>query len=300
MTSFSRIKQQIIEAAKDLIEPQNYFKGLGKKGALLDNILILSRSAERTINRGKSKVSELRHKRYVLTINLMTDGIAVVNEKPLTMPENSGFLIYPYQNHHYIVDQTKFNWLVFTFESLEPYVNSLMYRPVTISEDAYELIFKLLKIYLALQKEETDINNELLCKYLECLLLELRKNVVIGSQHTSTKREANRKLQLFEKVNGYILRYLSDIELSVEAIAEKHYVSVSFLHKLFKNMTNRTPGEYIRFLRIDRAKKLLQHSNVTVAEVAERAGFSSPAIFSRCFRREVGMSPQMFMKLTRE
>lgn len=295
MWDASELKNTIVKDAQCLVEPEDYFKGFGRSGCTVDNILLMRRYPGWPISRRKDYAKELCHSRYVLTINLHTDGIACVNEKQLALPEDSAFLIYPYQTHNYIVNQDDFFWLVFTFESLEAYPAGLMYRVVNLSTESYFLISQLLRVYLSLQDNITDIKNELLNKYLEALLLEMRDATRKVNSKTHGARTVNKELQLFEKINGYILRYLDDPQLSVKTLAAKHYVSVSFMHSLFKNMVNQTPGEYIRFVRLDRAKKLLLHGNTTIAEVAERSGFSSPAVFSRCFHRDIGLTPQKFM-----
>jgi AraC-like DNA-binding protein len=300
MLDVNKIKKAIINDSAQLLEPQDYFKGVGKPGSTIDNILLMRRCLGFPINTKKNAIDEFCHRRYVLTINLHTDGIACVNEKPLTLPEDCGFLIYPYQTHHYIVDQDDFFWLVFTFESFEAYPANLMYRIAPLSADSYFLVWKLLKIYLSLQDEKTDINNELLSKYLDCLLIELQSTSKKSTPKLHADRKENQQLQLFEKINGYILRYLNDPELSVQAVADQHYVSVSFLHSLFDSMVKQTPGEYIRFIRLDRAKKLLSHSNITIAEIAEKCGFSSPSVFSRCFHREMQLTPKQYMAMIKQ
>lgn len=300
MLNNDKIKAAIIKDSEQLLEPHDYFKGVGKPGSTVDNILLMRRYPGFLINREKNAVDEFCHRRYVLTINLHTDGIVCANEKPLKLPEDCGFLVYPYQTHHYIVDQADFFWLVFTFETLEAYPAALMYRIANLSADSYFLVWKLLQIYLSLQNEPTDINNELLSKYLECLLLELQSSSRQSKPRIHTERKENQQLQLFEKVNGYILRYLNNPELSVKAVADQHYVSVSFLHSLFDTMVKQSPGEYIRFVRLDRAKKLLSHNNITIAEIAEKCGFSSPSVFSRCFHRETKLTPKQYMTLIKK
>ena len=99
---------------------------------------------------------------------------------------------------------------------------------------------------------------------------------------------------MFEQLNGYIFRHLSDPELSLEELAAKHYISPALLHLIFRQMAGCTPGKYIRDIRIKQAQKLLDQRETQIAEIAERTGFSSPAVFSRCFRREVGLSPSEY------
>ncbi len=51
-------------------------------------------------------------------------------------------------------------------------------------------------------------------------------------------------------------------------------------------------GSYIRNFRLNRAMALLRTSSLSIADVAEEAGFGSPQAFSRIFRRETGQTPR--------
>ena len=65
-------------------------------------------------------------------------------------------------------------------------------------------------------------------------------------------------------------------------------------HIYTQEKSQNTIDKYIRDIRIKQAQKLLDQRETQIAEIAERTGFSSPAVFSRCFRREVGLSPSEY------
>ena len=134
---------------------------------------------------------------------------------------------------------------------------------------------------------------ELLQSLLQTLLFELLYSTDFINAENRPHSDNNR-IHLFEQLNGYIFQHLSDPELSLEELAAKHYISPALLHLIFRQMAGCTPGKYIRDIRIKQAQKLLDQRETQIAEIAERTGFSSPAVFSRCFRREVGLSPSEY------
>ena len=69
-------------------------------------------------------------------------------------------------------------------------------------------------------------------------------------------------------------------------------LSVSRLCHLFKSYTGMGPARYLKLLRLQRAKKLLEASALSVKEIAARLGYGDPSRFGEDFRRTVGFSPQ--------
>ena len=68
----------------------------------------------------------------------------------------------------------------------------------------------------------------------------------------------------------------------------------------FKRATGLPPHQYVILRRVDRAKQLLQAgTNLSLAEVALRAGFSDQSQFSHHFKRLVGATPGQFRMPTR-
>ena len=102
--------------------------------------------------------------------------------------------------------------------------------------------------------------------------------------------------KLLERVMAVINKNISNSDLSVDMIAQEVGISRVHLHRKMKELTNQTPHDFIRNLRLKQAANLLasQHHNVT--EVMYACGFSNSASFSTMFRKFYGMSPRDYMK----
>ena len=84
--------------------------------------------------------------------------------------------------------------------------------------------------------------------------------------------------------------------ISTEDIARVAVVHVGHLHRIFPEETGMRIGEYLTHLRIERAKKLLMHTDIPSASIATRIGISSQQYFCRLFKKETGLSPQEYRK----
>lgn len=69
-------------------------------------------------------------------------------------------------------------------------------------------------------------------------------------------------------------------------------MSVSSFHTHFKNITSHTPLQYIKKIRLSKAKDLLVKNDLKVVDVADRLGYDNPAHFSRDFKNYFGYSPK--------
>lgn len=255
-----------------------------------DGILIQRRCNDVKINPGQERL-RLYHKRFVLTIALQQEGLICVNDLTCPILPNYAFLIYPYQYHHYILDQNDFFWLVVTFELDRMfYPESLYCCSVPVREFPGLLLARMLEVYL-----ERGSSNPLVRRHLNSLLVELDTEpcrITAGNHLPAT----DRKVRLFEEINGYICLHLADPGLSVERIARKHGVSKSYLYTIFTKMLGCQPAEYIRQLRLREACRLLKSGRWMLSEIAVRTGFSSLSVFSRSFRQAMGCTPSEFQR----
>lgn len=80
--------------------------------------------------------------------------------------------------------------------------------------------------------------------------------------------------------------------LSLEDLARAAGVSRQYLLKLHRDQGLPTPMDILWRLRLERAQELLAHTGLTIAEVADRAGFTNPYHFSRKFSAVHGASPR--------
>lgn len=79
---------------------------------------------------------------------------------------------------------------------------------------------------------------------------------------------------------------------SVEQLARAVNMSPSYLTRLFRQQTGRSPGCFVRELRLRRAYELMQTTFLSVKEVMAAVGWNDPSHFSRAFKRQFGVSPK--------
>jgi AraC family transcriptional regulator len=83
-----------------------------------------------------------------------------------------------------------------------------------------------------------------------------------------------------------------NLELSV--LAEVAGVNLYHFARAFKQSTGESPHQYVLRRRIEQAKELLRHPQLTVIEASARTGFVDQSHFSKVFRRIVGIAPSEY------
>ena len=84
---------------------------------------------------------------------------------------------------------------------------------------------------------------------------------------------------------------LSNSELDVTHITKMLYISRTKLYYKIKGLTGETPSNFFRTYKLNRAAELLKSGKYTVAEVADKCGFSTQSHFSVVFKKQFGVTP---------
>jgi two-component system response regulator YesN len=93
-----------------------------------------------------------------------------------------------------------------------------------------------------------------------------------------------------------LVRTRLDSEISEADIAAAVNMSRGHFSKSFKKVTGTSYGEYVRSLKLERAKEMILRTDEPITRVAERCGFSDYRHFSRVFREYAGMLPTEYRK----
>ncbi len=96
---------------------------------------------------------------------------------------------------------------------------------------------------------------------------------------------------LLKRVMATVERNIGDEEFDVDDLAQEACLSRRHLDRKLQALTNLSPAEFIRYIRLQRAHELLDKSAGTIADIAYRVGFSSPSYFSSCFHERFGYPP---------
>ena len=109
-----------------------------------------------------------------------------------------------------------------------------------------------------------------------------------------TVEAVNQEPELILQVRALVEQHLEDGEYGVEQLAQDLCMERTGLYKKLTALTDTTPVAFIRSIRLHRAAALLQEGKLTVNEISERMGFSSPSYFTKCFKKEFGVLPSEY------
>lgn len=95
--------------------------------------------------------------------------------------------------------------------------------------------------------------------------------------------------QIMQYIDANLSRHITNGEIG----AYFNY-NPNYLNRLMLRHTGKTLHQYILQQRIALSLKLIQTTNLAIAEIAMSLGFNSPSHFSYCFKKEIGFSPMQF------
>lgn len=102
--------------------------------------------------------------------------------------------------------------------------------------------------------------------------------------------------QFLNKMNRIIEKNISNMDFSIDTLAEELNVSRSTLFSKIKILADMTPNELIHLIRLKKAAELLLTQTYRVNEICYMVGFNNPSYFSRCFLKQFGILPKDFAK----
>lgn len=103
----------------------------------------------------------------------------------------------------------------------------------------------------------------------------------------------NKQMTKLKTILSYIaMNYCDDI--SLEACADRVGFNATYLSRYFKKYMHTTYQDYVKSLRIDKAKWLLRTEDMTITDISGECGFHDIRTFNKLFKKETGMNPTAF------
>lgn len=102
---------------------------------------------------------------------------------------------------------------------------------------------------------------------------------------------------LVAKMNNYLAHRFNTTATglpSVQEVAEHLELSPRYLTDLLKSLTGQSAQQHIHQRLIEKAKDMLSHTNLTIAEIAYELGFEHPQSFNKLFKQKTDVSPLAF------
>lgn len=103
------------------------------------------------------------------------------------------------------------------------------------------------------------------------------------------------KIRRVERVIQYLTEHYAG-PVTLEKLSRAARISPSYLGSIFREITGKTPMEYLTAIRINKAQELMR-DGYTVTETALQVGFHDVFYFSKCFKKNTGVAPSQFPKL---
>jgi AraC-like DNA-binding protein len=158
-----------------------------------------------------------------------------------------------------------------------------------LAAPAYLALVELLQRYF---DSEDLLYSRAGCKasFLQILFYLTRRfqaSEVLRSEYLRHRHQAERLAQLFEFVRqNYTER------ISIKAATQMVHMSQAQFMKVFKKVSGMTFVAHVTRVRIMKGLQLLRETDLTIAEIAARCGFSDQSYFDRRFRQAFGKSPR--------
>jgi AraC-like DNA-binding protein len=118
---------------------------------------------------------------------------------------------------------------------------------------------------------------------------------VSDSEWASGMAHLNSDKLLIEKAGSIVEQHLNDKNFIVDHLAAKLNISTSSLYRKLKSLTNQSPTEFVRYIRLKKAIKLMTEGNSNVDEIGFAIGFNSHSYFTSSFKKQFGMTPSEYL-----
>lgn len=102
--------------------------------------------------------------------------------------------------------------------------------------------------------------------------------------------------RFLKQVLQVIEKNISNPDFTVEELSKELFMHRAGMYRKLLSLTGLPPLEFIRSIRLKRARQLLEKSQMTISEIAYEVGFNNPKKFSQHFKEEFGTTPTNFIK----
>ena len=218
-----------------------------------------------------------------------------IGNQDIIVTSGNMVLYQPKQEMHYeyfCKDKPEVYWVHFTGSDVRnilkkheiPLDNNVLYAG---NSPTYGYLFK--EMILELQTCRVGYE-ELLSMYLEQIFVLIQRSRMDKQPTVSSH---------IQEEMGIARRYFQEHyneEINIEEYALSRNMIVSWFLRNFKQVTTKSPMQYILNIRISNAVSLLESTDYNVTEISTIVGYDNPLYFSRIFKKQKGVSPSDYRK----
>ncbi len=124
---------------------------------------------------------------------------------------------------------------------------------------------------------------------IRLLALLYREGILTESYHSLTGVEAKKIMPALEYINENYSE-----ALTLDGVSARLGFDKSYFCRIFKKAVGATFTQYLNFVRVCKAEKMLTHTEDSILEISEKIGYSSVSYFNREFKRYKSCSPTVY------
>lgn len=281
--------------ALEMEAPRDYFHGIYSRNlCLVDNLVVFLRTRKSELQ--KRNFESRPHHRWVLMICFQTEGSVNVDGRLFHLRPGEAYLVKPYQFHFYMeLTHERIAWLFLTFETPKPQpFESFANTPLALSASLQDHALEIAEQYSHRESAEESALDQISFEATS-LLNQIRTHTLKQSRRLISQSYPSTSYELVNQINSLLEKELEE-SISITRIASALSISESHLRKRFKQLTGLSLGSYLVHYKLNRAVKLLAHTNASLTQIAFDCGYDSLAAFSRSFKTNLGITPSRYRK----
>ncbi|MEI6949075.1 response regulator [Paraflavisolibacter sp. H34] len=102
--------------------------------------------------------------------------------------------------------------------------------------------------------------------------------------------------EFFSRFLAIIDENLTNTDFEVDLVCRELRLSRTGLYQKIKSLTGQSIVEFVRSYRLKKAREIMTHENVSLADVIFRVGIQTPSYFTKAFKKEFGQTPSQFLE----
>ena len=266
------------------------------------------------------------HETIELHFNLEGQRLMFVDRETYSLSPHSAIVVnhnlihrtstapgFPPDHHNFILqlDRSRFDQILRVaglrgFDDFGERFNGV----ATFDDSEWQLILSVISEFKAMCEEDkmgAAVSMEDAHAFLYLQALELASIFAKARRRLlHTELEANQKAvpetvvktgvhQKVHEVALYLQTHIHE-SVSLEELAQRFFMSRSYLTRSFRNITGFSVVEYMTYIRIQKAQQLLRESDWSITEIADLCGFGNITYFEKVFKEATGQTPVQYRK----
>ncbi len=246
---------------------------------------------------GYAVTPDHQHPAYMFLMGYDDETKIVMGGESIESSPNTIFCLSPNIQHHEVQNylppkycaifiEKDFFEEIFTFyKKKKPYFKGLV---VDIKSHKMDM---LIRDFIYESQYQSLAQKSILDSIAILLTHEIIRNII--------KYEPNSIPQTDNMMINEIIKFINlsyGQKITIEVLANRSNLSKSHFTKLFTDVMRVSPMVYLRTIRLQNAKKMLQTQELTVTEVAQQCGFNSTSYFTKIFKENFLETPKAFMR----